>query len=74
MFTHFPKTSMLCVVNFGSYVVSGGVDGYVYIWQTSNFQCSKAIKVADCEVTALGVKNKQIIVGSSEGRVKVYTF
>ena len=65
MFGRFPKTSMLCVASFGHYLVSGGVDGYVYIWLSSTYQCLKAIKVADCEITALGVKNKQIILATS---------
>lgn len=48
MFRRFPKTSMLCVVSFENYVISGGVDGYLYFWKIKAGECVKAIKVAEC--------------------------
>lgn len=48
MFKRFPKTSMLCMINFENHIVSGGVDGYIYVWKIKTAQCVKAIKVAEC--------------------------
>ena len=44
MFTTFPKTSQcsITVIN-DQYLVSGGVDGYIFIWN-SLYQCIKVIK------------------------------
>jgi len=33
MFKRFRKTSMLCMIKIENYILSGGVDGYVYVWK-----------------------------------------
>lgn len=45
MFGHNPKTSMACLAREGDYVISGGVDGYIYAWRITNLRCTKALKV-----------------------------
>jgi len=74
MFGRYPKTSMSCIGVIGEYVVSGGIDGYVYVWKISSYKCSRALKVSDEGITALVVKGKYIVFGVAGGRVKVYTF
>jgi WD40 repeat protein len=45
MFGHFPKTSMVCLYQAGNYIISGGVDGYIYVWKIASMRCVKALKV-----------------------------
>lgn len=50
MFRVSPKTSMTCLCVVDSvYVISGTVDGYVFLW--AHYQCQKVLKVADCGVS-----------------------
>ena len=74
MFGRYPKTSMICLGKVADYVISGGVDGYVYVWKTKTFKCSRALKVSDSEIVSIAVQGKHIIFGCLNGRVKVYTF
>jgi hypothetical protein len=45
MFGHYPKTSMACLAQAGDYVISGGVDGYIYAWRIATLRCTRAMKV-----------------------------
>jgi WD40 repeat protein len=74
MFGHFPKTSMACLAQAGDYVLSGGVDGYIYAWRIASQRCTKALKVHEGEITAMAVKNSQVVVASMGGRVKIYSY
>ena len=74
MFGRYPKTSMLCLGRVGDFVISGGVDGYIYVWRIKTLKCCRALKVSDSEIISMGVKDKHIIFGCMNGRVKVYTF
>lgn len=74
MFGRYPKTSMLCLSRVGDYLISGGVDGYLYVWKISSYKCCRALKVSDSEIISIGVKQKYVILGCMNGRVKVYTF
>lgn len=74
MFGQFPKTSILCVEQAGSYVIGGGVDGYIYAWHVESFKCVKALKFHEAEVTSLAARGKFIVAGSINGIIKVYTF
>lgn len=47
MFGRYPKTSMTCVGRVGDFIISGGVDGYVYVWRIKNMKCCRALKVND---------------------------
>lgn len=55
-------------------MIGGGVDGYIYAWHIESFQCVKALKVHDAEVTSLAVRGKFIVTGCINGRIKVYSF
>jgi len=47
MFTKYPKTSQCSIVNINDkYLVSGGVDGYIYVWN-SVYECIKVIRCYD---------------------------
>ncbi len=74
MFGHYPKTSMACLAQAGNYVISGGVDGYIYAWRIATLRCTKALKVHESEISAMGVKNGQVVVACISGRVKTYSF
>lgn len=74
MFGHCPKTSMTCLEKIDEYIVSGGVDGYVYVWKISTMKCCRALKVGDSQITAIAVKGKNLIFGCGDGRVKSYSF
>ena len=74
MFGRFPKTSMTCLGKVADFIISGGVDGYIYVWRISTSRCCRALKVADVEIVAIGIKGKHVIIGLMNGRVKVYTF
>jgi hypothetical protein len=74
MFGRYPKTSMICLGKVGDFVISGGVDGYIYVWRIRSFKCCRALKVSDNEVISMGVKGKHVIFGCMSGRMKVYTF
>jgi len=47
MFGRYPKTSMTCLGKVGDFVISGGVDGYVYVWRIKTMKCCRALKVND---------------------------
>ena len=47
MFGHYPKTSMICLEQADNYVITGGVDGYIYVWNIEKMKCCKALKVHD---------------------------
>lgn len=74
MFGSYPKTSMTCLAHAGNYLISGGVDGYIYVWRISTSKCCRALKVGDSEIVSIAVKGKHIIFGCLNGRMKVYTF
>lgn len=65
---------MICLEKAGGYIISGGVDGYIYVWKITTYKCCKALKVGDSEIVSIAVKDKHIIFGCLNGRVKVYTF
>lgn len=65
---------MTCLGKVGEYIISGGADGYVYVWRIRTRKCCRAMKVSDTEIISIGVKGKHIIFGSLNGRVKVFTF
>ena len=78
MFTTFPKTSQcsITVIN-QSYIVSGGVDGYIYIWN-SFYECIKVIKCFEGKhpITAIGhsQRHRSLILGSFLGKIKCFSF
>ena len=74
MFGRYPKTSMTCLGKVGDFIISGGVDGYIYVWRIKTFKCCRVLKVSDAEIVSIGVKEKHIIFGCNNGRIKVYTF
>ena len=74
MFGRYPKTSMTCLGHVGDFIISGGVDGYVYVWRLKTLKCCRALKVSDVEIVSIGVKDKHIIFEMMNSRVKVYTF
>ncbi len=78
MFTTFPKTSQcsLIVIN-DRYLVSGGVDGYIYVWN-SQYKCIKVIKCFEKQspITAITYSkaHNTLILGSMSGKVKCFSF
>lgn len=74
MFGHYPKTSMCCLAQAGNYLISGGVDGYIYAWRLATLRCTKAVRVHEGEVTAMAVKNGMVVLACSTGRVKIYSY
>ena len=74
MFGKYPKTSMLCLGVSGDYVVSGGIDGYLYVWRVSSGQCIKALRVCEGEIGAIGIGYGHLVIGCWDGKVKAYSF
>ena len=73
MFRIYPKTSMTCVaVVDETYVISGSIDGYVFLW--AHLQCQKAIKVADCAVSEMCLFKKNLIVSNFNDNVRVFSY
>ena len=68
MFGKYPKTSMLCLGASGDYLVSGGVDGYLYVWRASVGQCIKALRVSEAEVGAIGIGSGHLVIGCWDGK------
>ena len=66
MFGRFPKTSMCNLIQIKDFILSGGVDGYVYIWRISALKCCRALKVSDSEIVSMGVKGKCVLFGCSQ--------
>lgn len=73
MFRIFPKTSMTClsVVN-ETYIISGTVDGYVFLW--AFYQCQKVLKVGDFCVSDMLLWGNKLIVGNLGSNVRVYEY
>ena len=70
---------MISIATIGEHAISGGVDGYLYVWKVSLCQCCHIFKAFDSEITALTItttpnNTQYIIIGSINGSVKVYTF
>ena len=65
---------MTCLGHVGDFIITGGVDGYIYVWRLKTLKCCRVLKVSDVEIASIGVKDKHIIFGCMNGRVKVYTF
>jgi WD40 repeat protein len=78
MFTQFPKTSQCSITNMDNkYIISGGVDGYVYIWN-DKYECIKVVRCFDQEqeITAVAYckNHRTLIIGSIQGRIKCFAF
>ncbi len=74
MFGQYPKTSMICLQKADNYVITGGVDGYIYVWNIEKMKCCKALKVHDSQIGAIAVNSNKVIISGFNGRTKVYTF
>lgn len=55
-----------------TYVVSGSIDGYVFLW--AFYQCQKVIKVADSCVTDMALSGNKIIVGNLSNNLRIFEF
>lgn len=73
MFRIFPKTSMTClsVVN-DTYLISGSVDGYVFLW--AHYQCQKVMKVGDSTIGEMILSKNKLIVSSFSDNVRVFEY
>lgn len=65
---------MICARHTDKYVITGGVDGYIYVWKLSNYKCCRAFKVEEDELTAIGIKDNHLIISCINGKTKVYTY
>lgn len=73
MFRISPKTAMtcLCVVD-DLYVISGTVDGYVFLW--AHYQVQKVLKVGDSGVSEMMLSGNKLILGNFANNVRVFEF
>ncbi len=73
MFRIFPKTSMTCLsVVDETYVITGTVDGYVFLW--AFYQCQKVLKVGDNCVSDMLLRGNKLILGNMGSNVRVYEY
>ena len=73
MFRIYPKTSMSCLaVVDETYVISGSIDGYVFLW--AHLQCQKAIRVADGPISEMCLHKNNLIVSNFSDNVRVFSY
>lgn len=61
----------LCVVD-DTYVISGSVDGYVFLW--AYYQCQKVLKVGEFGVAQMMLSGNKLIVSNFGHNVRVFEY
>ena len=55
-----------------TYVITGTVDGYVFLW--AFYQCQKVLKVGDNCVSDMWLRGNKLILGNMGSNVRVYEY
>ena len=55
-----------------TYVISGSIDGYIFLW--AHYQCQKAIKVGDAAISEMCLHKKNLIVSNFKNNVRVFSY
>ena len=38
---------MTCLGHVADFIITGGVDGYIYVWRLKTLKCCRVLKVSD---------------------------